>query len=219
MLPTVLAFIVRETHNWFSNSPNRIQKYREIYQTLESKTPKKIPGMSATLWLAHLEAMKVIVKQWDALKLHFQMAASNERCHTAKLLSEAYNQNELYMLFTRKVLKEVVGVNKLFQAQSADVTKLTEDLLNMYRNVMQIVVEPIHLSECPVEQLLGVKFLDHVMPVSAINFGFEFGTAASNVPLTMLKSHMLKSIVEVLWYFVVELIKEVQMRLPENIAY
>lgn len=63
--------------------------------------------MAATHWLVRLEAMNVIVEQWDELAFHFQMAASSERCYTAKLLWEAYNdpQNKLYMVFTRKVLK------------------------------------------------------------------------------------------------------------------
>ena len=67
--------------------------------------------MSATRWLARLEAINVIIDQWDALKLHFQLAASTERCHIAKVLRDAYKDphNELYFLFVRKVLKEVVG--------------------------------------------------------------------------------------------------------------
>lgn len=61
--------------------------------------------MAATRWLARVEAMNVIIDQWDALRLHF---VSGERCHTAKLLCEDDDdpQNKLYMLYVRKVLKE-----------------------------------------------------------------------------------------------------------------
>lgn len=74
-------------------------------------------------------------------------------------------------------------MNKLFQAQSADVTIMTEDLLKVYRNIMQMIVEPTHLSKCPVEKLPGLKFLDHLIPVPAIHFGHEFNTIASACPL------------------------------------
>lgn len=59
-------------YNWFSHRPKRNKIFREIYKKLESATPKKIPGMAGTRWLAPLEAMNVIVKQWDALEVHFQ---------------------------------------------------------------------------------------------------------------------------------------------------
>ena len=84
----------------------------------------------------------------------------------------------------------------------------------MYRNVMQIVVEPTHLAKCPIEQLPGLKFLDYVMPVSAINFGYEFRTAELRCPLNETQITHVK---ERCRTFVVELIKEIQMRLPENI--
>ena len=86
--------------------------------------------MANTRWLARLDAVSTIIDQYDALKLHFQMAASTERCFVAMQLSNAYNdpQNFLYM-FVRKVTKQVVDVNRLFQSEYVDVTKLTSDLL------------------------------------------------------------------------------------------
>ena len=50
------------------------------------------------------------------------------------------------LLYARKVLKEVVKVNKMFQAENADITKLTQEMLNMYRNLMQLdVCQNAHL--------------------------------------------------------------------------
>ena len=98
--------------------------------------------MAETRWLARLEAMNVILDQWDALQLHFEMAASSERCHMARMLNNVYKdpQNKLYLLYARKVLKEVVKVNKMFHAENAYITKLTQEMLNMYRNLMQLDV-------------------------------------------------------------------------------
>lgn len=71
LLPTVSSFIVCETE-WISHGPKRNQKYREIYQTLENATPKKIPGIGTAHWLARLEAMNVLVEQWHAKSFSFR---------------------------------------------------------------------------------------------------------------------------------------------------
>jgi len=89
-LPTVLFFMIRETHNWFSNSPKRINAYKEIYKTLTEATQLKIQGLSGTRWLARLEAINGILDQWDALKMHFEIASDTERCYLAKQLHSAY---------------------------------------------------------------------------------------------------------------------------------
>ncbi|XP_076063421.1 SCAN domain-containing protein 3-like [Oratosquilla oratoria] len=60
-LPTVLDFLVRDTHTWFSNSPNRINKYTELYKVLEDGVPKKVPGLASTRWLSRFEAIRVIL--------------------------------------------------------------------------------------------------------------------------------------------------------------
>ncbi|XP_076028495.1 uncharacterized protein LOC143017594 [Oratosquilla oratoria] len=137
-----------QRHTWFSNSPNRINKYTELYKVLKDRVPKKVPGLASTRWSSRLEAIGVILDQWDSLKLHFEMCETSERCYTAKQLIQAYNDphNKLYLLYVRKVLKEVVRVNTLFQGQNVEVAKLTEDLIDMYRNIMHMVVGISHFS-------------------------------------------------------------------------
>ena len=74
--------------------------YKELYDVLESGKSVKVPGMAETRWLARLEAMNVILDQWEALQLHFEMAASTERCHMARMLNDAYKdpQNKLFVI-------------------------------------------------------------------------------------------------------------------------
>lgn len=130
--------------------------------------------------------MTVIIDQWDALKVHFEMASSRERCHIARMLSDAYKSpdNKLYMLYTRKLLKEVVKVNTLFQAENAEVTKLTHDLLILYRNLLQKIVEPKYLSRIPNEKLQDFKFNDYIIPLASTDFGYEFNTFLATCRLT-----------------------------------
>lgn len=66
VLPRHLDFMVRETHTWFSVSTKRQIEYAKVYRTLEDKVPKKIVNLSNTR-LVRLQAVNVILDQWDAL--------------------------------------------------------------------------------------------------------------------------------------------------------
>ncbi|XP_066985911.1 SCAN domain-containing protein 3-like [Macrobrachium rosenbergii] len=215
-LPIILDYIVKETHTWFANSPKRMRIYTELYQVLENSVPKKVPGLASTRWLSRLEAVCAILDQWDALKLHFNISATSERCHTAHQLSNAYKdpQNKLYLLFVRKTLREVVIVNKLFQGQNVDITKLTEDLLDMYRNIMQIVVEPGFLSKCPKVNLPNLKYMNYLLPLNVINFGYDFNTFANACPLN---DNQIMYVKDRCQKYLLELLNQIQMRLPDNV--
>jgi hypothetical protein len=213
-LPTSLEFLIRETHNWFSSSPKRCIAYQQIYSTLEGNEPKKIPGHCETRWLAREAAESTILDQWDALKLHFQMVASNERCYTAQQLSSMFNDNanKLFLLCLRKFLREVIKVNKLFQSENADVTKLTADLLQLYASLMQIVVIPTILEKTPHHQLVSLRYNDHLKPVASVHLGHEFEQLVSTVP-----AEQGFGIRERCHRFILELIDQIQIRLPDNI--
>jgi len=71
VLPRHLDFMVRETHTWYSVSTKRQIEYAKIYRILEDKVPKKIVSLLNTRWLVRLQAVKVILDQWDSsLQLH-----------------------------------------------------------------------------------------------------------------------------------------------------
>ncbi|KAK3889045.1 hypothetical protein Pcinc_006921 [Petrolisthes cinctipes] len=216
VLPTILTFLVRETHSWFSSSPKRMHEYQELFKVLESSMPKKVPGIATTRWLARLAAVQVILEEWDALKLHFEMSASHERCYTARELGSAYGdpQNRLYLLFLRKVLKEVVRVNKVFQGQNVDVTKITEDLLDMYRSLLQIVVDSSYISKCPKQNLPTLNIQNYILPHTVINFGHEFNSYAESCSLHEEQINYVKKRCK---EFTVELVNQVQVRLPDNV--
>lgn len=55
-LPRQLEFLAREAHNWFSYSSKRLEKYRDLYETMNdgNRNANKIQGLSGTRWLALL---------------------------------------------------------------------------------------------------------------------------------------------------------------------
>lgn len=214
LLPVALEFLVREAHKWFSCSPKRSLAYKKLFDIMNEKGPTKIPGHCDTRWLAKVDAITTILDQWDVLQLHFQMAAQTERCYTANQLAQMFadKQNRLYCLCMRQVLKEITKVNKLFQSQFADITKLTDDLLHMHATLMQLVVIPTELEKCGLTNLPTFSFQNHLMPTRCVHFGFEFEQLAATLP-----SDVVTSIRERCRDFVLELIEQVQIRLPENL--
>jgi hypothetical protein len=74
-LPTCLESLIRETHNWFSSIPKHCIAYTQLCTTLKNVKPKEIPGHSETRWRARAEAVTVVFGQWEAMRLHFLMAA------------------------------------------------------------------------------------------------------------------------------------------------
>lgn len=63
LVPTVITFIIRETHTWFFTNPKRSRVWQDIYETLEKNIFKKILGLVAIHWLSRLDAINAIIEQ------------------------------------------------------------------------------------------------------------------------------------------------------------
>ncbi|KAL7742914.1 hypothetical protein ACLKA6_002064 [Drosophila palustris] len=87
--------------------------------------PLKIPRVCDTRWLSIEHAVKRILDQWIELKLHFNTTALNEKCHKASILSDLYSEvNYLYLLFLKPILEVMQRINKNFQSNTSNPTKL-----------------------------------------------------------------------------------------------
>ncbi|CAI9728253.1 XP_029641218.1uncharacterized protein LOC115216161 [Octopus vulgaris] len=129
-LPINLEFLVSETYKWFSHSSTRQSAYKQLYFAINDKEPLKIVNSCTTRWLSTEPAVNRILSQWFELQTHFQTTTAKEKCFTAQMLHEMFcdSRNELYLLFVHTILKLVQEVNKLFESNTVDKTKLLEDL-------------------------------------------------------------------------------------------
>lgn len=152
-LPANLDFLLRESFSWFSHSPNRRYDYRQLWQTLEPDSqPLKLVAPATTCWLSLSDCIIRILDQWDVLKLHFGLAAKNERCYSARMLHDMYGDdtNRLYLLFLPPILAEFAKMNRLFQHREADQYKLSMDLQTFASGLLKRVVFP-HLASFEVD--------------------------------------------------------------------
>lgn len=238
-LPSNLEFLLRETRNWFANSPLRQIKYSEMYARVNNgKQPLKLIQLSSTRWLAWSDAVSVNVRQWNELKEFFQIAAKSsvDKCYIARTLAEMYvdDANLLYFLFLDGILKEIANMNLAFQKTNADITKLYSDLRILLLSTAKRIFKPSFLR--PLEfsntssnmlhqtdieavkralEKAGSDFGNSLLPLDSIDFGTKFLSFAAKKTISQ---HALNTVMERIVAYIIRLCEELIKRLPLNLA-
>lgn len=207
-LPRHLDFLIRDTYNWFSHSAVRQTRYKELYGLInEGKPPLKLIQMSQTRWMSIESAILRIVQQWTELKTHFDFARKNERCYTADLLFSMFSdmRNYVFLIFLKQILSEVQSVNKKFEADVQDPTKLLSDLVHLIDSLSaKIVIPGKKLKESDSLQ-------EHLDPKPYLGYEFEKNMSECKFP-DEIASDIRRRCIE----FVIELVTQLRQRLPEN---
>lgn len=216
LLPRQLEFLVRETHNWFSYSPKRLDYYKTLFETINNnKDPKKIQGLSGTRWLARYQAVCTILEQWDELKLLFSIAQSDDKCYMAEQLYDIMDRlpYKAFLIFLKNELKKVTQLNLLFQSENVEPTKLFEDLFLLYKNLLKRLVVPSYLDKLVDSELVEFDFKNHLMHTASMYFGFDFHDISQKLP-----PRDLPDVKERCKNFLCCLAEQIQKRLPENLS-
>jgi hypothetical protein len=119
-LPKNLEFLIRETYNWFSHSSLRQSAYKQLFNLInEGQDSLKITSVFATGWLSIESGVNRIHNQWLKLKTHFGIVRDKEKCYTAQVLFEMYNDdvNYAYISFLNPILSDIQRVKKAFEAK------------------------------------------------------------------------------------------------------
>lgn len=212
-LPPEIDFIIRETNAWFCHSSKRQMEYSSIYRLIAEKSPAKINKLSGTRWLARYAAIEKILEQWEALDLHFKIAATNEKCFTASILSKMYsNANKLYFIFLKDALKPVIRLNTLFQGDHSDPLKLFDDLQECFLGILKRIIHPDILAGQDKSSIISFEFTEYLMHTETIQMGYAFTQVA-----VLLPSQELFGIKENCREFFIQLCTQFRQRLPENI--
>lgn len=210
-IPRNIEFLLRETFNWFSMSPNRRQEYADIYAIINcGRQPLKILQKCATRWLSIEPAVQRILDQWLELKLFFEIARRKNNCYTAELLYEAYSdlQNKVYLIYIKSILGQVQSALKAFEGENSDPTRLLETLIKLLESFCDKVVIPGRRHSFNIFEDNVADYLD-----PSPYLGYSFENAMQSLEDTK-KQALRKRCVN----FTVKLIKQLQQRLPENVT-
>ena len=106
-------------------------------------------------------------------------------------------------------------MNALFQSDNIETTSLFEDLFLMFKSLLQRIVVPEQLQYIYItdNDLVNFDFTPYIINSSYLTFNIEFQTNAEN-----LNSTESKNVKEHCRNFLRVLAKEIQSRLPENLA-
>ncbi|CAH2089009.1 unnamed protein product [Euphydryas editha] len=187
-LPNRLEYFVREAHNYFSNSPKRLEKYKDLYETINnSSNSKKNQGLSGIRWLARCDAIETIIDQWEELKTYFLL--NEKECYAASQLHDTMSRlpYKAFLIFLKSVLKIVTQLNVLFQSDNIEPTKLFEDLFLMFKSLLKKIVVPAQLQKVKDSELVNFDFMPHLMHTSSLNFSYELQSIAEYLNPTDLK--------------------------------
>lgn len=212
-LPRNLEFLISETYNWFCHSSLRQATYKVLYQAInDGHEPLKIVQACITRWMSIHTAVERVCTQWVELKTHFQIAKLDEKCYKADILYQMYadESNLVYFLFLKSVLCEVSAVNKSFESNNANSTKLSESLFLLLNSIYRKLVLPSYYYKF---DIMTCNIDDYVDSTGSL--GYEADQCLSQLKLDPEKKKMIKdrSI-----KFLIELFKQIRQRIPDNIS-
>ncbi|KAF0692213.1 Reverse transcriptase domain-containing protein, partial [Aphis craccivora] len=142
-----------------------INQHQEMIELFKAKDEQEKKNQLLNLRL------KKLSYQWIELKLYFQLARTNEKCFTAEVLYDMYcnEQNLAFFLFLRPVLGDVQRVNKLFESNNIDQTKLVIDLSTLVVSLSKLIVLPsFHFKP-----VTNGHFINHLHPMPVLGYSFE----------------------------------------------
>lgn len=209
-LPRNLEYLVSETYNWFSNSTIRRDAYLHVYKAInDGHSPLKIVQSCATRWLSIESAVKRIYEQWEELKAHFQIARTIDKCYKAEQLYFHYQDDAsfVFIVFLLPILGEVQRVNKAFESNTADCTKLMNDLCFL----IESFVYKICFKRTNFDPFVS-NIENNLIPNPT--FGFEF---ENKLKESLIGAEYKQGIRTRCIDFLKKLIMELRQRLPKNI--
>lgn len=136
------------------------------------------------------------------------------RCYTADKLSEKYNNdiNHLYLLFLYPHLERIQKVNKIFQSNSAEITKILDDLCVLIASTANAITTGRENFDP-----LSSSIEDNLHPNPYLGYQFEQkmqDLQKNNACDAELEKNIRKRCTD----FLIDLVKSLRRRMPKNIS-
>ncbi|KAK8372256.1 hypothetical protein O3P69_015596 [Scylla paramamosain] len=160
-----------------------------------------------------------ILEQYDELKLHFEISKDEEeKNYTADLLYQMYSDpaNKLYLAFLQPVVSQVNRVNKLFESDRCNANRLLEDLMSLYKSILQRLMMPRTFCTWKAVADYDVNDERNHLPLEAVDFGVKFYIELGQ---SRLDSGIVHTVKKHGRDFLMKLLQELQQRLPSNINH
>ena len=225
--PAHVDFLIKETYNWFANSPKRKGEYAQLWETINtvgedetSKTFHAFVKLSNTRWLARYNAVKVLLEHYFELKTFFDIVIRSEKSYTARQLCHMLNDtsNYLYLRIVKPILYELNDVNLDFQSENVNISCAYDDLINLITLLAKKILRPSCVSQ-DIENISKALQDDvYILPLEKVEFGIEYKYALLE-HRDKIKNEEQCDIESRAVSYIRKLCTQLIQRLPENLKY
>lgn len=148
LLPRNLEQVVKECYNYFALSSKRCNEFKEFQEFTESKQYRMLRFYDIR-WLSFGSCVeRLILGQWDALKLYFTSQYLVDRLQASQFLFEQLSNaiTKLYFAFLNYIMSLVNKLNVIFQSETPAIHKFHSNCTSAYKSILSCVVKPILLK-------------------------------------------------------------------------
>lgn len=190
-LPRGVEDIVRDTHNFFSNSPKRVELLKD-FQNFTNTKIHKILHPAQTRWLSLESAVKRMLEQYDALLLFFTDIVFSERLLIAEAILTRLKDplTKCFLEFLEFVLSFFNNMNKEMQSSHPKIHKIYGNLIATYKTILECFIKRDVLITTPPEKI-NFKDPHNYYPLADIYLGAK--VAISEIKLINDQKHMLRT--------------------------
>lgn len=192
-------------YNYFSNSPKRIDQYKE-FQEFANVSPHKILHPSQTRWLSLESVVKRLISQYAALILFFTDQSYEGIMQAGIILEKLQNPSvKLYLDFLAYMLPYFNNLNKLMQNEKPQVHKIYIEITSTLKTILQCYIKPDVLRK-------DIYEIDFANPRNFLNIDeMYFGASLTN---SQIDKNILKSVKVRCLDFYIESVKQITSRFP-----
>lgn len=193
-------------YNFFSNSPKRLDHYKE-FQEFANVLPHKILHPSQTTWLSLESVIRRLISQYNALTLYFTEEAY-EGVLQADIILEKLKKPEtkLYLEFLAYILPLFNQPNLLMQSEKPQLHKIYEEVACVLKTLMDCFIKKYILENTMVYDI-DPKNPRNCLSIDDIYFG-------ASITISKIDKNFLNAVKVKCLDFYVEGTKQILLRFP-----
>ena len=191
-LPKLVEDCVRNVYNYIANSPKRIETLKEFQNFTQTKI-HTILHPSQTRWLSLEAVVCRITEQYNALKLYFIDAATNDKLQAAEDILKVL-QNPLtlaFLLFLEHILPLFNNLNREMQSTEPKLYQLHTRMCESYKTLLDYFIKKSTLDNFPLHKI-NVKNPENYKPIENMYIGAKLAQYILNNHLSSEDMHILR---------------------------
>lgn len=210
-LPRGIEDLARDIYTYFSNSPKRIEAFKE-FQTFAQTPIHKMLHPAQTRWLSLEAVVSRILEQYNALILFFTDATVTDRTLAPENILTKLNDRftKLYFEFLKFSLAFFNTLNRQMQCEKPAIQDLYKSVSTVYKSFLECFIKRDVLIKSPLHEI-NYKDPNNFLPLEELYLGAKILVSIESLSDTE-KSAFRRRCLE----FYIEAAKQINQRFDFN---